>query len=102
MLCLVVTCLILSTTMGEMLNTKNCGLNEILERKINRTSYIVGGRTAGAGVWPWACSVGFTKQNMWEHYCGGTLGGFLDQTVIYVHFDIKCNLNFIKLFQSVT
>jgi len=72
-LCLVVACLILSTTMGEMLNTKNCGLNEILERKINRTSYIVGGRTAGAGVWPWACSVGFTKQNMWEHYCGGTL-----------------------------
>ena len=62
--------------MGEMLNTKHCGLNEILERKINRTSYIVGGRTAGPGVWPWACSVGFIGQGGWEHFCGGTLGGF--------------------------
>jgi len=59
--------------MGEMLNTKHCGLNEILERKINRTSYIVGGRTAGPGVWPWACSVGFIGQDGWEHFCGGTL-----------------------------
>ena len=29
--------------------------------------------TSGPGSWPWVCSVGFLKTDVWDHQCGGTL-----------------------------
>ena len=45
-----------------------------LEDQADSTQFIVGRQaTSGPGSWPWVCSVGFLKTDVWEHQCGGTL-----------------------------
>ena len=59
---------------GDDVDIKNCGLNNVLKEQQNLTSFIVWGEsTSSPGARPWVCSVGFLETEIWEHQCGGTL-----------------------------
>ena len=75
MLSTVLVSILLSHTLAEMLNSDNCGVNYKIEGLVEDvlTSYVIGGKVSGPGLWPWACSVGFLNRS-WEHQCGGALG----------------------------
>ena len=59
---------------GQEINSENCGVNKILEKRRNSSSFVAHSLlTNSQGTWPWMCSVGFLETDVWEHQCGGTL-----------------------------